>query len=85
MNDVFYQSMAVNHNIVTVYNAELAFHSLQVAVYPAHQLAGCIRQFKWQDSPLVKSNLCGKGCLWAAPCCDANLMITCCQGPSPIV
>lgn len=52
-SDAFYQSMAVNHNIVTVYNHELVSHWLQDAIFAAHELAGCIRQCKWQDSPLL--------------------------------
>jgi len=53
MYEVLLRGMAVNDNIVKVYDDEFAFHWFQDAVHHAHELAGCVRQAKWQDSPLV--------------------------------
>jgi hypothetical protein len=53
MYDMLRQGTAVNHNIVKVYDDEFPFHWLQDAVHQSHELAGCIRQAKGQDSPLV--------------------------------
>jgi len=53
MYNVFRQGTAVNHNIVKQYNDEIVFHPCQDAAHHAHDLAGCVRQAKRQDSPLV--------------------------------
>jgi len=53
MYDMFRQSTAENHNIVKVYDDELAFHLLYDAIHHAPELAGCVHLAKRQDSPLV--------------------------------
>jgi len=73
---MFRQSTAVNHNIIKVYDNEFSFHWFQDAVHHAHELAGCVRQAKWQESPLVQAKFSGKGRLLPGSCCDTNLVVT---------
>jgi len=63
MRNMLCQGMAVNHNIVKVYDEEFSFHWLQDAVPHAHERAGCVHQAKRQDSPLIQAKFSGKGCL----------------------
>jgi hypothetical protein len=55
----FRQGTAVNYNIVKVYVNEFSCHWLQDALHREHQLAGSVRQAKWQDSPLGKAKFIG--------------------------
>jgi hypothetical protein len=54
-------------------------HWFQDAVHYSHELAGCICQAKWQDSPLVLTKFSRKGRLLPVGCGDANFMVTSCQ------
>jgi hypothetical protein len=76
MYDMFCQRTAVNHNIIEVQDDQFVFHSLQNAVHHPHKLAGCIRQAKRQDSPLIHTKCSGEGCLLPVGCSDTNLILT---------
>jgi len=70
------QGTAVNPHIVDVYDDVLFFHWLPDAIHHVHELAGCIRQAKQQDSPIVQAIFSGKGRLLPVGCCDTNLVVT---------
>jgi len=76
MYDMFRTGTAVNHNLVEVHHDEFAFHGLQYAIYHAHHLAGCVRQAKRQDSPLVETECSRERPLLPVGRCDTNLMVT---------
>ena len=80
MYNVFHQSMAVNHIIVKVYHDEFVFHWLQDAIHHVHEVAGCIQQAKWQDSPLVQTTRSCQGPLLPIGCCNPNLIEASHQG-----
>jgi hypothetical protein len=54
MYDMFWQGTTVNDNIIKVYDNEFEFHWLQDTFHHTHELAGCVRQAKPQNSPLVQ-------------------------------
>jgi hypothetical protein len=79
MYDMLRQGTGVNFTIVKVYEDEFLFHWLQDAIHHAHELAGCVCQAIWQDSPLVQVKFSGKGPLLSVSCCNMNLVATSCQ------
>ena len=72
---MFHQRTAVYNSIVKAHDNEFAFLGLHNAAHRAHELAGCIRQAKWQGSPLIQPKFSGEGRLLPVGCCDTNLMI----------
>jgi len=70
------QGTTVNHNIVEVHNDDFAFHWLHDAIHHAHELTGCFRQAKRQESPLIPTKFSGGGRLLSVGCCNTEVMVT---------